>query len=185
MCVRYYRETVSLFERRRLVAACTIAIACLAAPARAATVPSGSVVCVDRPIDVAAFVRLVASRYHVVLQRVVAADIDRDGDLDVLASTDRGFLVWVNDGAGRLTSSEAKARPAVDGQAPADTWNGAGSRDVETIQNESPSPRLPGEQPHAPPASISRTAVLSDVASDVSAPRDESAPRAPPSFTLL
>ena len=173
-----------MFERRRLSEVCAIAIgavACLSTPARAATVPNGAVVCVGRPIDVAAFARTVANRYHVVLQRIVAADIDRDGDLDVLASTDREFLVWVNDGAGRLTSQAPKPRPAIDGHSAPDTWNGAEPRDEETIQNESPSPRLPGEQPHAPPGSISQTAVLSGVALRTSAAHDECAPRAPPS----
>jgi hypothetical protein len=174
---------VRVFERRRLIGACAVAIvavACSSTPARAATVPNGAVVCVDRPIDVAAFARTVANRYHVVLQRVVAADIDRDGDLDVLASTDREFLVWVNDGAGRLTSQAPKPHSAIDGHPAPDTWNGAEPPDEETIQNESPSPRLPSEQPHAPQASISQTAVLSGVALHTSAPRDESAPRAPP-----
>lgn len=173
-----------MFERRRLIGTCAIAIgvvACLSTPARAATVPNGAVVCVDRPIDVAAFARTVANRYHVVLQRIVAADIDRDGDLDVLASTDREFLVWVNDGAGRLTSQAPKPRPAIDGHPAPDTWNGAGPRDEETIQNESPSPRLPGERPHAPPVSLSRPAVRSAVAMRPSPSHDECAPRAPPS----
>jgi hypothetical protein len=176
-----------VFERRRLIGTCAIAIgvvACLSTPARAATVPNGAVVCVDRPIDVAAFARMVANRYHVVLQRVVAADIDRDGDLDVLASTDREFLVWVNDGAGRLTSQAPKPHSAIDGHSAPDTWNGAEPPDEAAIQNESPSPRLPGARPHAPPGSISRTAVCVDAAPRASAPHDQSAPRAPPSFAF-
>src|SRR5437588_12025331 len=59
---------------------------------------------VDRPIDVAAFERFIAARYHIQLRKVVAADIDRDGDIDVVGATDGGFIVWVNDGNGHLTS---------------------------------------------------------------------------------
>ena len=149
-------------------------------PARAAAMPDGSTIRVDRALDVAAFARVVANRDHVVLHRIVAADIDRDGDLDVLASSDRGFLVWVNDGTGRLTSQAPKPHPAIDGDAPLDTWSGARSRDEETIQNELPSLRLPDERTHAPPLSISPTAVRSAVAPSGAAPRDGSAPRAPP-----
>ena len=183
--MRYHRD-VRLFEHtRRLIVACALAagaVVSLASPARAATVPNGAIVCVDRAIDVAAFARLVSTRYHVVLQRVVAADIDRDGDLDVLASTDRGFLVWVNDGAGRLTSQAPKPHPAIDGQAPSDTWNRARPRDEETIQNDVPSPRLPADQIHAPPVSVSRAIGSSDVPLCPAAAHDGSAPRAPPSL---
>jgi len=170
-----------LFGRARLIAACAIAIgAGLSMPARAAAMPTGSTIRVERGFDVAAFARLVATRDHVVLHRVVTADIDRDGDLDVLASTDRGFLVWVNDGAGRLTSQPPAPHPAIDGDAPSDTWSGARSHDEETIQNELPSLRVPGEHSQAPPLTVSQTAVRPDVAPPGAALRDESAPRAPP-----
>ena len=155
-------------------------MASVAAPARAATVPNGAIVRVDRPIDVAAFARAVATRYHVVLQRVVAADIDRDGDLDVLASTDRGFLVWVNDGNGRLTSQAPKPHPALDGDPPADTWNGSEPRDHETVQNGLRPLRLPDESAHAPPVSVSHIAGTADVPPCAAAAQGNCAPRAPP-----
>jgi hypothetical protein len=104
-----------------------------------------------RTIDVAAFARTIATRYHVVLQRVVTADIDRDGDLDVVAATDRGFLVWVNDGSGRLTSQTPDPKPGLEGGSPDDTWSGGRARHDETIQNDSPSPRLATVFAHAPP----------------------------------
>src|SRR5262245_51242684 len=112
-------------------------VVCAAASAHATTqpgLPRGAVVRVGPTIDAATFARAVATRYHVVLKRVVATDIDRDGDVDVLSTTERGFFVWVNDGTGMFTSQAPKQRPAIDGTAPPDTWNGARPRDEETIQ---------------------------------------------------
>src|SRR4030095_8324632 len=92
------------------IARLALAIGCLvcgATAARATTtlpgLPRGAVVRVGATVDAATFARAVATRYHVVLQRVIATDLDRDGDLDVVSTTERGFLVWVNDGTGRLT----------------------------------------------------------------------------------
>lgn len=161
------------------------AIGCLL-PARAAhagTVPAGSVVRVDaaqRTIDLAAFARTIATRYNVVLRRVVTADIDRDGDLDIVAATDRGFLVWVNDGRGRLTSQTPNPKSGLDGGAPADTWSGDSTRHAETIQNDAPSTRLTSADAHAPPPAP--TADLPSVTLHLSSDLRTSAhiPRAPP-----
>jgi hypothetical protein len=162
----------------------TAGVLCGAATARATTLPClprGAVVRVGPTVDAATFTRAVAMRYHVVLQRVVTADIDRDGDLDVLSTTERGVLVWVNDGTGRLTSQTPRHRPFIDGTAPPDTWNGDRTRNDETIQDDVPSLQLPSESAHAPPASIGSTAASSDVTLHSSAPHFGSAPRAPPS----
>jgi hypothetical protein len=157
-------------------------IVCGATSAHATTFPRGAAVHVGPTVDEAAFARAVATRYHVVLKRVVATDIDRDGDLDVLSTTERGFYVWVNDGTGRLTSQTPKHRPYIDGTAPLDTWNGALPRDVETIQSDVPSLRLPSERAHAPPAATRRTAASPDSALYSAAPHACSAPRAPPAL---
>jgi hypothetical protein len=146
-------------------------------------VPAGSVVRMERDIDLTAFMRLVATQYHIHLRRVVAADIDRDGDLDVVGATDRGFVVWVNDGAGRLTSQFPQQHPAVDGRAPADTWSGGAPRRDETIQNDLPSPRLPNPCAHAPPSMIVPHTASPDVVFNTDALRGTCAPRAPPTTT--
>ncbi len=162
------------------IAVISMVLAC-ATSARAATIPAGSVVRVRGPIDLPAFARTIAARYQVVLHRIVAADIDRDGDLDVLATTGRDLLVWVNDGAGRLTSSNASTQsPALAPRPPRDTRRDSGDRPEETIQNEPPSPRLTSTFAHAPPqarstASPSRSRHLAD------AQPSAAAPRAPPS----
>jgi len=157
-----------------------------AVPAHAGPVPAGSVVRVDaarHTIDVAAFARTVATRYHVVLHRVVAADIDRDGDLDVVAATDRGFLVWVNDGTGRLTSQSPRQPSGLSGQ-PGDTWSGGEARRDETIQNDPPSTRLPGAYAHAPPAVPPAELSGCSVARRAATGRSAHIPRAPPSAIL-
>jgi hypothetical protein len=149
--------------------------------ALAGTVPAGSVVRVGGAIDLAAFTRTIATRYHVELQRVAAADIDRDGDLDVVAATDRGFLVWVNDGSGRLTSQSPREKSGLDGHAPADTWSGGQSPRGDTIQNDAPSPRLANAYAHGPPASPSQV-LLSPLSGYRSVfALSAQIPRAPPS----
>ena len=175
-----YHRGVTAVIRRACTIVATFAVLLCALPARAETVPAGSVVRIDagrRTIDVAAFARTIAMRYHVVLQRVITADIDRDGDLDVVAATDRGFLVWVNDGSGRLTSQTPDPKPGLDGGSPDDTWSGGRAHDDETIQNDSPSSRLSTAFAHAPPPTLSadfpvfRTACRSDVGLSAHIPR--------------
>jgi len=182
--VRAIIEAVPASDRSfRPIAVVAIAVGCLvcaATAAHATTVPRDAVVRVGATVDAATFARAVALRYHVVLNRVVAADIDRDGDLDVLSTTDRGFLVWVNDGTGQLTSQPPKHRPFIDGAATPDSWNGGRPLDDQTIQSDVPSLRLPSEGAHAPPASIRQTTGVSDVTPSSAAPYTRSAPRAPP-----
>lgn len=51
----------------------------------------------------------------------VSADVDRDGDLDVIALIDRALTLWINDGAGHLTSQPA-AHPSSGGQGWTSSW---------------------------------------------------------------
>jgi len=164
----------------RLLASAIAVVLLCASSAFADAVPAGSVVRVDRAIDLAAFTRTIATRYHVVLERVAAAVIDRDGDLDVVASTDRGFLVWVNDGSGRLTSQTPQPKTGLDGRSPGETWSGGRSRGDETIQNDAPSTRLATSYAHAPPPSAS--SALPSLSSDCQprVRRSAHVPRAPP-----
>src|SRR6185369_8085701 len=84
---RYHAD--QMFARRVLVRALGLTLACGLTSAIAAHAD-----------DANSFARQIALSYHVDPHRVLAADIDRDGDLDVLAATDDGFKVWVNDGHG-------------------------------------------------------------------------------------
>ena len=83
----------------------------LSAPARAASLPPRAEIGLTSGVEAGAFRSLVRSRYHVEYRVVVAADVDRDGDLDVLATTDRGVTLWVNDGAGHLRAHRLPHRP--------------------------------------------------------------------------
>jgi len=73
---------------------------------------------------------LPSSDVDVNVSSVVAADLDADGDLDIVASNGSGeslgILVWVNDGAGRLTR-RLPAQP-------------------KTVRSEAPSPSLEERQ---------------------------------------
>ena len=70
---------VMFFSRARVAVLGMVALLSLAAPARAGSLPHGAEVGLTSGVDVVAFRRLVASRYHVEFRVVLAADIDRDG----------------------------------------------------------------------------------------------------------
>jgi VCBS repeat protein len=147
----------------------------------AAAVPPGSVIHVDRVIDLALFSRTVASRYDIVVRQAVTADIDRDGDLDVVAATDGGFDVWVNDGAGRLTSQAPQPHSPINADASSDTWRESASHREPPVQTHSPSVRAPTSRSHARPATDPRRSFGFDLSPDQTAACGVRVPRAPPS----
>src|SRR5665213_2207550 len=110
----------------------------LTARASAASLPAHAEVGVAPCIDLAAFRQVVASRYDVEFTSVIAADIDRDGDIDVLAETGHTLTVWVNDGAGHLTSQRTPQGPAIEGRAPATTWRGHEDRPDPSTNDDAP-----------------------------------------------
>jgi hypothetical protein len=150
-----------------------------AAAAGAATVPAGDVLRVARRIDSAAVARAVRARYDVDVRRVVVADIDRDGDADVLAATDLELVVWVNDGAGRLVSQPPARAPLVGLQPPGRTWDRHSAPGTDTIQNDLPTPR-PSSRVTAPPDAMSAPTDVRDAARATSARASTRTPRAPP-----
>jgi len=153
--------------RRRLIRAVFVALG---------FVPAASTVAFAA--DAKAFARQIALSYHVDPRHVVTADIDRDGDLDVLASTDDGFKVWLNDGAGRFTSRAPESGPLANGQPGGNSWNGTESLDRETIQSESIP--IDSTYAHAPPAAASRSTATLDVVFHRSSALGSRTPRAPP-----
>ena len=109
-------------------------------------------------VEVEAFRQLVSNRYHVEFRIVVAADVDHDGDLDVLASTDRSVTLWVNDGHGHLSAHRLPHGPAIEFRGPGNTWRGREDRAEPTIQGDgAPSP-VSDVRAHAPPRSGVRCA---------------------------
>ena len=165
---RYDRRHVT--GRVRFVIAilsCAVVFAATASAARAA--------------DPATFARTIATQYHVDARHVVTADIDRDGDLDVLAATDRGFMVWVNDGRGQFISQALSDRPVVDGHESRDCWSDDESGDNETIQGSTASIPIDRERAHAPAQMSSRSTAKIDSPAHDDASRGSCTPRAPPS----
>ncbi len=92
--------------------------------ARETTLLPGSAAAVD-PADLARFLR------------VVADDLDHDGDLDVVANVGTvDLLVWENDGAGHFTPWPSKHRPEWQAQPPEPSFHGDLGASNEWIQND-------------------------------------------------
>jgi hypothetical protein len=71
--------------------------------------------------------------------RVVAGDVDRDGDIDVVASVGSlDLIVWTNDGAGHFTRLASSSHPALQNQPLAPTVDGDSLASNEWIQNDLP-----------------------------------------------
>lgn len=68
--------------------------------------------------------------------RVVADDVDRDGDIDVVASLDSlDLAVWKNDGAGHFTRQPSSRPTSLQPQPPAPSVDGDPLSSSEWIQN--------------------------------------------------
>jgi FG-GAP-like repeat len=152
-CVKILAMPCTGRRRAALAVAAAIGSFVLAAApsATAATLPVNAEVGVATPLDVAAFERTVSDQYHVAFRNVVTADIDRDGDLDVVAITDRSLVVWVNDGSGHLTAQVPKKAPAAAGRVPATASQDRDLPRDESIQDDGPSTPLLTANAHAPP----------------------------------
>jgi hypothetical protein len=71
--------------------------------------------------------------------RVVADDVDRDGDVDVVASLDSlDLAVWKNDGAGHFTRQPSSRHLALQTQPPAPSVDGDPLTSNEWIQDGQP-----------------------------------------------
>lgn len=138
-----------------IAAALVSCSAVAAAPARAdTTVPANADVRVGSTVDADAFSRQITAKYHLVVRRVVATDIDRDGDLDFVAATDAGLLVWVNDGAGHLTAQPPRHDVPVAGLTPGTAWHGDEAHRELSLQNEPPTAGAQATYAHGPPAAV-------------------------------
>jgi FG-GAP-like repeat len=170
-------------DRRARAAAFVLVAAALvtaAAPAQAETVPAGAVMRIEGRVDTSAVARFLSVHYQIEPRRIIAADIDRDGDVDVLAATDRSLLVWVNDGEGRLTSRAPARAPVLAGDTPGHAWRHRTVREQDTIQNDAPTPRMAPAAANVSP-SISTQAIAPTCSSrPADRTRGGSVPRAPP-----
>jgi hypothetical protein len=164
----------------RIGVAVVAALLPVTARANAASLPAHAEVRVDPCVDLEAFRQVVASRYNVEFSSVIAADIDRDGDIDVLAATGHTLTVWLNDGAGHLTSQRAPQGPAIDGRAPATTWRGHEDRPDPSTNDDAPTAPMPIARAHAPPIFATGAAALLNSSATLFTRISSSAPRAPP-----
>jgi hypothetical protein len=171
----------------RVVRAGALVFAALMLPfatawAEPASLPAHADVRVGRCVEPAVFRQMVSSRYHVEFSHVVAADIDRDGDIDVVATTDKTFTVWVNDGAGHLTAQRPAGGPAIDGRAPTTAWRERGDRTEPSTNDGSSTASVLITRAHAPPDPAASPNGGLDFIVRLSSRIRFSAPRAPPSL---
>jgi hypothetical protein len=152
----------------------------IAAPARAASLPPRAEVGLTSAVEAGLFRRLVLSRYHVEFRIVVTADVDRDGDLDVVASTGRSVTVWVNDGAGHLRAHRLPHGPVTTFQAPDNTWRGRDDRVEPTILGDGLHSPVCVACAHAPPRSDVCARTVAAAAPSFASDSRPSSPRAPP-----
>jgi len=148
--------------------------------AEAASLPAQAEVRAGRCVEPAWFRRLVANRYHVEFSRVIATDIDRDGDIDVVAMTGRTFTVWVNDGAGHLTARRPADGPALAARTPAPTWRDDAERSEPSSDDSTSATPLLIARAHAPPVLTPGDAACADSSVRLSSRGHCSAPRGPP-----
>src|SRR5690348_168868 len=84
-------------------------------------------------LDAPALHQLVPSADHLQIRIAVGADIDADGDIDLVAATDRDVVVWINDGRGQFRRRAAHRHPMAAGAPPPDTWSGDGLGAAEAV----------------------------------------------------
>jgi hypothetical protein len=150
------------------------------ASARAATLPANAEVHAGQCVAATAFRQLVSARYQVEFQQVVATDIDRDGDIDVLATTDRSFTVWINDGAGHLTSSRTASGPSIERQPWSNVLGGHDGPPQPPANTDAPTTAVLTDRAHAPPVLATTRAARRVRAAASLFLVSSSAPRAPP-----
>jgi hypothetical protein len=158
------------------------AVCALAAPVRAAAAASlagGAQVRVGAQVDVARFRRVVERRYHVDVRRVVAGDLDRDGDIDVVAATDRGVIVWVNDGAGQLVF-HATPVPAMASHTQMALGRRTEARPDVAFQDDTPSGAMLTRYAHGPPSLVSVPTTTPQFDSPLTRTASFESSRAPP-----
>jgi hypothetical protein len=175
----------SMFRRisNAVAILCAVSSCLMASAAQAASLPAQADVRAGRCIEAAAFRTLVASRYHVEFKHVIATDIDRDGDIDVVATTDRTFTVWLNDGTGHLTSQRPSHGSGVEARPSRSSWRGHDDPD-EPLSNDGSAPTVPLLVPQAngPPSLCSIAAVDRDDLARRFQHARSSSPRAPPAL---
>jgi VCBS repeat protein len=135
------------------------------------------------PFDDDVFRTLAESARVVEVRAAVATDIDQDGDIDLVANTNTGLVVWVNDGAGHFETQPPRQAPVTHGEEPATSWSSGDLRRPESITTSGVSTPLITCAAHAPLAETSR--LLDGSRTQAAMGRDSGlfAPRAPPALS--
>jgi hypothetical protein len=107
---------------------------------------------VGERLDPPALRLLVPSADRLQIRVAIGADIDADGDVDVVATTDRDLVVWINDGRGQFRRRAAHRHPIADGPPAPDSWNGDGTGAAEAVLAGTVLMPLIVVRAHAPPS---------------------------------
>jgi hypothetical protein len=166
-------------RRGRLPLACLLTVVgAMLVPRAAAALPE---LRAGERLDPPVLHLLVPSADRLQIRVAVGADIDADGDVDVVATTDRDLVVWINDGRGQFRRRAAHRHPIADGPPAPDTWSGEGPGAAEAVLAGTVLMPLIVVRAHAPPIDTASQllSVHAIVRSDIC---DSSrTPRAPPS----
>ena len=181
------RMSTTIARLRFAAIACAAAL--VAAPASAARAHT-SASCSSMPSDLSGLRpttadAALASVHGATVRRVLRIDFDRDGDLDMLAATDGGVLLWLNDGRGHLVRQEPHSAPALDARDRVNRWRDTEQDSNESIQDDLPSLRLPPSYAHAPPSDGPDSLPAAAVAPPGDACAGALIPRAPPNTRLF
>jgi len=170
-------------RRCRLLPACslTFAVLLLLCPRSAAAMPQ--LHAGDR-LDAPALHLLVPSADRLQIRVAVGADIDADGDIDLVAATDHDVVVWINDGRGQFRRRPAHRHPIADGPPAPGTWRGDGFGAAEAVPAGGVLIPLLVVRAHGPPfdGASPLLSVHAIVHSDVCL--SSRTPRAPPSVLV-
>ena len=110
----------------------------------------------------------------------VAADIDQDGDIDLVANTNTGLVVWVNDGTGHFDTQPPGRAPVTHEEEPATSWSGGDLRRPESLPTSGISVPVITSATHTPPQQTSRLLDGSRPQASIGRGSLLFAPRAPP-----
>jgi hypothetical protein len=106
--------------------------------------------------DAEALRALAAATHDDDVRAAVATDVDDDGDIDVVARTNTGLVVWVNDGSGHFDAQAPRQGPITRGENAPSTWSDGDTRRPESIQTDGVSAPFITSEAHAVPAETSR-----------------------------
>jgi FG-GAP-like repeat len=135
-------------------------------------------------LDAPALYRLVPSADRLQIRVAVGADIDADGDVDLVAATDRDVVIWINDGRGQFRRRAAHRHPIADGPPAPGTWSGDGYGAAEAVQTGAVLLPLIVVRAHAPPIDPASKLLFAHAVAHSDVCLTSRTPRAPPAVLI-